>query len=368
MTMREVLERYAILQNLSDRTVVLYGHTLDRFRDHLGHEPTIDDLDDLVVAGFLRWRAVTPHKRLKISAASVAKDKSQLTALANWAAKKRLKKSNGEPVEFLSLPRSRKIRHAPQAYTADEVARLIRMARLREGTISGQPAGWWWSTLIYTAWQTAERIGALLALRWGDVDLDGRTVLFRAETRKGRSEDLQRAITEDLADQLRSQRLDGRALVWHWDREYTSLWPSLRLMAQRAGVRGTGFHRLRKASASYVALGGGDATQHLGHSSTEMTRQHYLDPRITASKHAVDFLPPLDLDLADEPHDQAAEARESALRAGRQAGRKIAASGAPCPPRGEIDALAASEGVAPADAAAYRQGLVAGWAAGQEDA
>lgn len=296
MTMRQVLERYAVLQNLSDRTVVLYGHTLDRFRDHLGHEPTLDDLDDMVVAGFLRWRAVTPHKYRKVSAASVAKDKSQLTALANWAAKKRLKRSSGEPVEFLSLPRSRKIRHAPQAYTADEVGKLIRMARQRQGTITGQPAGWWWSTLLYTAWQTAERIGALLALKWVDVDTEGRTVLFRAETRKGRCEDLQRAITDDLAQLLAERRLADRELVWAWDRQYTSLWPSLKLMCERAGVRGTGFHRLRKASASYVALGGGDATQHLGHSSSEMTRQHYLDPRITASKHAVDFLPTLDLD------------------------------------------------------------------------
>jgi integrase len=148
---------------------VLYGHTLDRFRDHLGHEPTLDDIHDLVVAGFLRWRAITPHKRPKVSAASVAKDKSQLTALANWAAKKRLKRSNGEPVEFLSLPRTKKIRHAPQAYTAAEVAALIRRARLRPGIVGGQPAGWWWSTLIYAAWQTAERIGALLALKWADV-------------------------------------------------------------------------------------------------------------------------------------------------------------------------------------------------------
>ena len=296
MTMREVLERYAVLQNLSDRTVVLYGHTLDRFRDHLGHEPTLDDLDDMVVAGFLRWRAVTPHKRAKISAASVAKDKSQLTALANWAAKKRLKRSDGQPVEFLSLPRTRKIRHAPQAYTVAEVSSLIRRARRREGVVGGQPAGWWWSTLLMAAWQTAERIGALLALRWADVDLDGRTLLFRAETRKGRSEDLQRAITPQLVQLLATHRKDDKELVWHWDREYTSLWPSLRILCQQAGVRGTGFHKLRKASASYVALAGGDATQHLGHASPDITRQHYLDPRITAVKQAVDFLPPLDLD------------------------------------------------------------------------
>ncbi len=295
MTLREILNRYAILQNLTDRTVVLYGHTLDRFAEHLGHEPTLDDIDDLVVAGFLRWRAATPRKRGKPSAASVAKDKCQLTALANWAAKKRLKRSDGKDVEFLSLPRSRKIRHAPQAYTADEVARLIRLAKTRIGTIDGKPAAWWWSGILYAAWCSGERIGALLELRWRDVDLDARTLLFRAETRKGRSTDIQRAITPELAAILKMYVGAPESLVWRWDRSYHSLWPSLRLLCQRAKVRGTGFHRMRKASASYVALGGGDATEHLGHASPEMTRQHYLDPRITSPKSALDYLPPLDL-------------------------------------------------------------------------
>lgn len=54
MLLRDVLNRYAILQNLTDRTVVLYGHTLDRFAEFVKHEPTIDDIDDLIVAGFLR--------------------------------------------------------------------------------------------------------------------------------------------------------------------------------------------------------------------------------------------------------------------------------------------------------------------------
>jgi integrase len=300
MTLRDVLNRYAILQNLTDRTVVLYGHTLDRFAEHLGHEPCIDDIDDLVVAGFLRWRAATPRRRGKPSAASVAKDKSQLTALANWAAKKRMKRLDGTDVEFLSLPRMRKIRHAPQAYTAEEVARLIRLAKCRIGQVDGHPAAWWWSTLLYAAWCSGERIGALLGIKWQDVDLDGQTLLFRAETRKGRCSDIQRAITPDLAAMLRMRAGKPEALVWRWDRSYHSLWPSLRLLCRRAGVRGTGFHRLRKSSASYVALGGGDATEHLGHSSSEMTRQHYLDPRITQSKKALDYLPRLDLDARKE--------------------------------------------------------------------
>jgi integrase len=299
MTLREVLKRYAVMQDLTERTVVLYGHTLDRFRDYLGHEPTLDDIDDLVVAGFLRWRAVTPHRGRKASAASVAKDKCQVTAISNWAAKKRLQRSDGRAVEFLSLPRSRKIKHAPQAYTVEEVSRLIKRAGRRQGDIGGQPAAWFWQTLIRAAWETAERIGALLALKWADVDVEAKCLLFRAETRKGRSEDLQRGISDALAEQLRSHAKEPGERVWNWDREHTSLWPSMRILCRSAGVRGTGFHKLRKASASYVALAGGDATEHLGHASPDITRQHYLDPRITAPKRAVDYLPPLD--LGEEP-------------------------------------------------------------------
>jgi len=103
-----------------------------------------------------------------------------------------------------------------------------------------------------------------------------------------------------LADALRPEVRDPDELVWPWDRkQYTSIWCSLKLLCKRAGVRGTGFHRLRKSSASYLAAAGGDATEHLGHAKPEVTRQHYLDRRITQTRTAVDFLPPLGLD--DEP-------------------------------------------------------------------
>jgi integrase len=167
--------------------------------------------------------------------------------------------------------------------------------------VDGKPAAWWWSTLLYAAWCSGERIGALLEVRWQDVDLDAGLILFRAETRKGRSTDIQRAISPDLVKMLRTQAGEPEQLVWRWDRNYHSMWPSLALLCKRAGVRGTGFHKMRKASASYVALGGGDATEHLGHASPDITRAHYLDPRITSPKTALDYLPPLDLDSRDEP-------------------------------------------------------------------
>jgi hypothetical protein len=58
----------------------MYSATLDRFRDYLGHEPTVDDLEDLTAAKFLRWRQATQHSKWKkISPASLAKDSAQPT-------------------------------------------------------------------------------------------------------------------------------------------------------------------------------------------------------------------------------------------------------------------------------------------------
>jgi integrase len=209
----------------------------------------------------------------------------------------------GDAIEFLVLPSRPGVVKIPVAYTVEEVQRLIVLAGAREGTAGGQPAGWFWQTLVYSAWCTGERIGALLALRWGEVDTDARLLTFRAETRKGHTRDIQRSITPDLAQQLQSRRKDDSGLVWDWcaDRDYFSLWPSMRLLCRRAGIRITGFHALRKASASYMAAGGGNAQEHLGHSSPTVTRDHYLDPRITGRQSGLEFLPKLDLEAPPPP-------------------------------------------------------------------
>ena len=103
MTLRELFtDRIAPLKNLSDRSVAMYLSTLDRFRDFLGHEPTVEDLDDLTAAKFLRWRGSTVHSPTRgvISPASLAKDSAHLRSLWTWLARKRWKKADGELLEF----------------------------------------------------------------------------------------------------------------------------------------------------------------------------------------------------------------------------------------------------------------------------
>lgn len=308
MTLMELLDRYATLNNLSDRTIELYRGTISRFREFLqaesndtAREPMVSDLDDMVVSRFLRWRARTPSRsRQKIvRPASVLKDRTQLVAMWNFAARKRL------AAEFPALARMRVAKRIPRAYTADDVAKLIRTARQRPRVVGGQPAAWWWPTLIYAAFCTAERISALLSLRWSEVDLDACTIVFLADTRKGHTRDIVRQITPELARMMRARQKAPGELVWNWDRvTRDSIWTSLKLLCQKAGVTYRGFHGLRRAAASYTAASQGRAaaTALLDHSNPRLL-EHYVDPAICPPERtSVDSLPPLDLDgPSDKP-------------------------------------------------------------------
>ena len=300
MTLRDLIERYSLLRGLKGKTVSLYGMLVDRLERFLGHEPTVKDLDDLVIARYLRWRAETPGWRGRLpSPASVRKDRVMLAAVWTYAARKRL------AVEFPELPTIKVPKRLPtgRAYTAEDVAALVRQARHRNGYIDGLPAAWWWGTLIYAIYCTGERYEATTSLRWGDVDLAGRRVIFRGETRKGSTRDIERQITPDLAAMLAQHRREDHQLVWPWDRRSRSQWTSLKLLCKSAGVKYRGFHGLRRTAASYAALAGGRAaaTQLLDHSDPNLQRV-YVDPVICPNdSDSTAALPPLDLNGPGKP-------------------------------------------------------------------
>ena len=290
MTLKELLlTRYAPVKGISERTVEIYGHSIDRFSEYLERDAMIADLEEDTISAFLAWRGRTIHsaRRGIPSAGTVRKDRTQLLALALYAFRKRLIE------EFPVVRQVRGEKRLPRGFTAAEVGRLIIAARQRQRTLSGLPAGWWWSTLIYAAWCTGARIGELMALRWHCVQ--GTEVVFLAGTRKGHTRDIARRITPDLADELELHRRCPADLVWPWPGKPASIYASMAILCEKAGVPQRRFHALRKASASYVQAGGGDAVSHLDHSDANITRDHYLDDRVVGKTEGVDFLPRLDL-------------------------------------------------------------------------
>lgn len=307
MTLRDLLiDRIAPLKNLSDRSVKMYESTLDRFRDFLGHEPTVDDLDDLTAAKFIRWRSSTVHdqKRGLISPASLAKDSAHLRSLWTWLAKKRWKRSDGELIEFPDYARPRVPKPVPKAYKAEELAKLFQEARHRKGLVGGKPAAWYWTTKLLALFQTGERIGAVLQIRWSEVDLERRTLTFLAATRKGHRETKTVAITPQLSAMLARQQGKPEERVWPWldDRALLSCYGSLRVLCRTAGVPYKPFHAIRKSTASYLKRAGVSAKKQLGHSSEEMAETHYYDEEITGRESNLDYLP----DITQPPDRPAA--------------------------------------------------------------
>jgi len=279
MTLESLLaDLYAPLRGIEPRTVEIYGFTLRAWKAMLGREPTLDDLEELAVARFLAHRL---HER---SVATAAKDRAQIHALWEFAARRGLT-SRWPQMRPIRVPE-----RIPQAWLTDELQRLLEAASQRQGSIAGVPAAAFWRAAILVCYETGCRVGELLGLEWRDVSPAG--ILFRAENRKGKRRDIFRPVSPVTAEALEAIRLD-RPEVFAWDRCYTNLWRHLGMICKAAGLpddRLSKFHRLRKTHASYAAAAGLDAQRLLDHASPVTTRA-YLDPRVVQPPAAPDVLP-----------------------------------------------------------------------------
>lgn len=294
MKLRELLDAYEVLHGLKPRTVQLIGQTLDRLHDFLKREPVLDDLDDMTVAQFARWRATTPHRGRIVAPATVRKDLAHLTSCWNHAAKKRMRRSDGELLEFPSLPRGlvKVPQKAPKGYHIDEIGRMLQAATNRRMPIGPMPGDVFWQSLILAAWETGARIGSLLGARWEDVSPE--SIYFRPEAYKGGVKSITRPISADLSAMLEPHRQAPGEPVWPWleyRRAKNSIFQSLRMICHEADVVPRGFHAIRKAAGSYVAAAGGNAQEFLAHENARTTRAHYLDPTIVRERSGLEFLP-----------------------------------------------------------------------------
>jgi len=176
----------------------------------------------------------------------------------------------------------------------EDLKAVVATAATLQGVVGDVPARLWWPSFLRSQVETAERLSPHLALRWGDVDLPW--IVFRAETRKGQRQDIQRCVRPETAAILAQMRRGDRDHVWPWPHCPHSLWNHLKSLHKAAGVRYRGFHALRRTAASYMAASGGlaQAASLLGHASADTTLKHYVDPSIaTPTRSAIDFLPPM---------------------------------------------------------------------------
>ena len=245
-----------------------YGYTARAFSDMLGRPAETSDLEELAVARFLVHRTRTQ------SPGTAAKDRAQLRAVWEFAARRKLVDT------WPALPRIVVPERVPEAWLADELQRLLDATRLEPGTIHGFSSADVFRAMILTQYWTGERIGAVMGLQCADVR--GCNVIFRAESRKGGRRDTFREIPVECADALLAVRRRPEDAAIPWQAHPTDIYRRLKRILARAGLparRQDMFHKFRKTAASYYEAAGEDAQKLMDHSSRKVT-ERYLDPRI----------------------------------------------------------------------------------------
>lgn len=269
------------LTESSHDTVMGYRRALVEFSWFLASDPTFHNLDEDTVERFLVWM-----KRTGRSNATINKYTRYLLAIWNYAWKKR--RVSDQPRDIRPLPESKRI---PDAWSAEQMGRILAAARQTEGTITDIPARDWWPALLLTDYDTGLRIDALMQARVSDYDASTRWLKIPAEVQKQDADQVFRLHPDTIAA-IEATNPSTREHLFPWpliDHKYKFLRTRYRRILAAAGLgtsRHDTFHKLRRTSATAVcnAFDRETAQRHLGHSHPSVTAR-YLDPRLIVPKH-----------------------------------------------------------------------------------
>lgn len=269
------------LRTRRPNTKRLYKTTLRTFDKFLGRNATLDDLNDETVSKYADWRKGHVHAR------SVNKDLFNLLAIWRWCNRKGL--VDTWPDVQLEQPPKR----TPVAWSEKQIKKLFAHTLTLPGRVGQVRANLWWPALLLVAWDSAERILAIMELTWERVDLDTGWVRFAAEHRKGGVADSSVKLSKDTVAALKKiRRGDGTGLVFDWPYSWPYLWQRLGKIQRDAGLPADAqskFHRIRRTVASFAEAAGANATAMLRHSKREIT-ESYLDPKIVKRQQPADVL------------------------------------------------------------------------------
>jgi len=185
------------------------------------------------------------------------------------------------------VPPPRVPRRLPEAWTVEEIGRILGACRRQRGMVGPCQAARWWPALVLVCYDTGERVGALRAISIDDFSAERACVVVRAEHQKLRR-DRVLPLSQQTVDSLVRLHSYGCgchcSVLFPWPFSRDRLWRWFRRIVESAGLRTPKqrmglFHRLRRTSGSLVEAAGGDGSRHLGNSRAVFER-HYLDPRI----------------------------------------------------------------------------------------
>ncbi|MYC53041.1 MAG: phage integrase family protein [Gammaproteobacteria bacterium] len=182
-------------------------------------------------------------------------DLTFLMTVLNWAARSRDENGrlllDSNPLKGLRKPKEKNPNRV--VLSEDEYHAMLGISR---------QVGWRFHIALVLAHETGHRIGAIRELRWADIDIEGREVLWRAEHEKTGYEHVTPLTTEAVAALEEAGRMGSgsgnapvlpspsdatrcmsRVCAHHW-------WKKAERLAGLEPRRGRGWHSLRRKFAS----------------------------------------------------------------------------------------------------------------------
>lgn len=167
------------------------------------------------------------------------------------------------------IKRVRIPRHPPQAWTREEVQRLLQAT----GRISHERARWA-RAYIHVAWCTGLRTGDIFRVRLRDLNDDNTLHLSQAKTGDPHTVTLGKSAIDALREVGGQLKPINRSSISALFRQLVGI----------AGIRAGTARWLRRSAASYYELEHpGQGERFLGHLTPGLAKRHYLDPSIVGT-------------------------------------------------------------------------------------
>lgn len=172
-------------------------------------------------------------------------------------------------------------------WSPDEVSALVKSSGELRGRFQKTQIkrNLYAQSLIMAAWDTGLRRADLLKIRWDWIKDSHVFEIVCNKTGKNHITKVAPETRKKIMLTFDSWTGDYRELCWPiWynipgrqaDRAVSDLF---KVPLRKSGLRCSDgvFKKLRRSSATYTKLNGGNATDHLGHSSEAITRKHYIN-------------------------------------------------------------------------------------------
>lgn len=308
--LRELLEQRFLPQNVRlrcDQSRNQYRWALNNLDELLGRPAVLSDLTDETVTRLMVYLGDTR----KLEPRTINDRRGRLNRFWRWLADKEYtrRRPTNEP---LLVPDK-----DPEAWTEQQLRRLIRTCAMENDSIGDMPAATFWLAFHGMAWDSGARTMEILTgFYWERLDWQTGWIRVPAELRKGRRKPARYRFLPDVMALLFTFRQPS-GLILNWDQHPSRFYQRYTELLTKAGLPSTRWdkpQKLRRSHATWLSFAGGDATRSLLHDSEAVTKKSYLDPNILSGPgHSIqlpfrvlDFARPADdepLEVIAIPHD-----------------------------------------------------------------